>query len=350
MATLTQTAYFARKTIKYGGIALVFLILLRASYITIKKLIPPKPVPPPPPNIAFGKLPKIEFPEKEILFRINYRLETISGSLPKLDGQAKVYFMPESSVGFLSQEKIENWAKLLKFNQKPQKIDGSEFENLFTLSSPVNTTLKVNVLTRNFTFTYDWRSDPGFSFQPAPDANQSISLAAGFLESAQSLPSDINPANNKIVYLKNESNNLVESIPQEANFSKVNFYRQTADSLKILPPDLKNANIYIIISPIKNNYNGIVEARYIHNIISTEINATYPLKDVNQAWTQLLEGKGYIANIGDNPEGNIIVRNAYLAYYEGEKPQGYLQPIVVFEGDRDFTAYVPAITDNLFTD
>lgn len=350
MASLTQTAYFARKAIKYVGITLVVLILLRASYITIKKLIPPKPVPLPPPNIAFGKLPKIEFPPKETLFRINYRLETISGALPDLGGQALVYFMPESSVGFLSQEKIENWARSFRFTQKPQKAEGSEFEDLFTISSPINTTLKVNVLTRNFTFFYDWRNDPGFSFQSAPDESQSLSLAINFLQSAQSMPSDINPVNNKIVFFKNDNNNLVETTFQEANFSKVNFFRQTADSLKILPPDPKNANIYVIVSAIKNNYSGTIEAKYLHNIISTEINATYPIKEVNAAWAQLLEGKGYIANQGNNPEGNIIIRNVFLAYYEGEKTQSYLQPIIVFEGDRDFMAYVPAITDNLFAE
>jgi len=350
MASLTQTAYFARKAIKYGSIAFVVLILLRAGYITIKKIIPPKPVPLPPPNIAFGKLPKIQFPEKKIPTKITYRLETISGILPDLGGQAKVYFMPESSVGFLSQEKIENWAKLLRFNQKPQKAEGGEFENLFTISSPINTTLKVNTLTQNFTFFYDWQSDPGFSFQSSPDEGQSLSLAASFLQSAQSMPSDINPINNKIVFLKNDNNNPVETIFQEANFSKVNFYRQTADGLKILPPDPKNANIYVIVSAIKNNYNGVIEAKYLHNIVSTEINATYPIKDANAAWAQLLEGKGYVANLGNNPEENVIVRNAFLAYFEGEKNQNYLQPIIVFEGDRDFMAYVPAVTDNLFAE
>lgn len=347
MASLTQTAYIARKAIKFGGIAFGVLILLRAGYITIQKMIPPKPVPLPAPNTAFGKLPKMQFPKKEIPAKISYRLETISGTLPKTGEQASVYFMPESKVGFLSEDKIEDWAKLLGFNQKPQKTAGSEFEDLFTLSSPVNITLSVNELTRNFTFSYDWRSDQGFSFQFPPDTNQAITLATGFLQTAQSLPSDVNPVDNTVIFFKNDNNNLVESTFQEANFSKVNFYRRTTDGLKILPPDPKDANISVIVSAIDNNYSGTVEARYIHNIISEEISATYPLKDVNQAWAQLLDGKGYLANLGNNPEGNVIIRNAYLAYYEGEQPQSYLQPIVVFEGDRDFMAYVPAISDNL---
>jgi hypothetical protein len=61
-----------------------------------------------------------------------------------------------------------------------------------------------------------------------------------------------------------------------------------------------------------------------------------------------LAGKGFIANMGENVD-KVIIRNAYLAYFEPPDKQSYLQPIVVFEGDRDFIAYIPAITDNLFS-
>ena len=348
MATLTQTAYFTRKIIKYGGIAFVGLIIIRAGYITIKKILPPKTPAEIPPNVAFGKLPKIVFPQSSNLPQISYRLETISGALDKLPDQAKVYFMPEPSSSFLTTEKILTWASTIGFTQEPIKV--GEFDYRFTSRLPANSELNVNAITKNFTFNYDWKNDPaGFSFQPAPEENISLEKAASFLRQAQSFPKDLTTANNKIVSLKNVNNTLVEVTFPEANFSKVNFYRQTDDGLKILPPDPKDANIYLIVSSIGNSFNGVIEAKYIHNIISTEIQATYPLRDVNLAWSQLVEGNGFVANLGNNPDGNIIVRSAYLAYYEGEK-QSYLQPIIVFEGDRDFTAYVPAITSGSFTE
>ncbi len=347
MATLTQTAYFARKAIKYGGIFLVALILLRAGYITLKKLIPPKPVPLPPANIAFGKLPSISFPQKETLYRINYRLETVSGSLPTISSQAKVYFMPEFSPGFMTQDKIITWAKTLGFNT-PLQTTKYNLEVTFTFNSPYTNNLKVNLLTRNFSYTYDWRNDPS-SFQTPLETSQALSRANAFLQSAESLNKDLDTANPRIVSLKMENNTLIETLPEEANLFRINFFRLTPDNLKILPADPKNSNVYVTVSNLNNNFNGVIEAQYIYHLISTDINATYPLKDVNLAWQQLLEGKGFIANMGDNPEGNIVIRNAYLAYFEPADKQSYLQPVIVFEGDRDFTAYVPAITDNLFS-
>lgn len=349
MATLTQTAYFARQAIKFGGIAFGVLILLRAGFITIRKMIPAKPAPLPPPNVAFGKLPRIKFPEKSNLPQINYRLETISGVLPKMPTQGKVYFMPHPSVSFMDEEKINSWAKALGFIQKPEKAGPGEFDYRFTIQPPM-TIVNINSLTRNFSFTYDWRNDTNFSLQTPPEDSQAIAKTTAFLQTAQSLPDDIDKTSGKVIYLKNDNNNLIESIYQEANFSKVNLFRLTDDGLKILPSDPNNSNIYVIVSSGNNKFNGVTEARYIHNLISTEINATYPLKDINQAWTQLVENKGFIASLGNNQDGNVTIRDAYLAYYEVETNQSYLQPIIVFTGDKGFTAYVPAIADNLFAD
>jgi len=38
----------------------------------------------------------------------------------------------------------------------------------------------------------------------------------------------------------------------------------------------------------------------------------------------------------------------YLAYYDAGVPTDYYQPIIVFEGDQDFLAYVPAIASEYY--
>ena len=53
-------------------------------------------------------------------------------------------------------------------------------------------------------------------------------------------------------------------------------------------------------------------------------------------------GQGFIADLGAS-EKQVAIRNIYLAYYENQSPQNYLQPIYVFESETGFTAYVPAI-------
>ncbi|KKQ73667.1 MAG: hypothetical protein US95_C0050G0001, partial [Candidatus Woesebacteria bacterium GW2011_GWB1_38_5] len=45
-------------------------------------------------------------------------------------------------------------------------------------------------------------------------------------------------------------------------------------------------------------------------------------------------------------QGNIVIRKVYLAYYDPDQYTEYYQPVIVFEGDDDFTAYVSAIIDD----
>lgn len=346
MATLTQTAYFARKAIKYGGISLVVLILLRASYITIKRLVPPKPKPPAPPNIAFGKLPKLVFPENANLPTINYRLETISGTLPVLASQAKVYFIPQPITDVLSWDKTIVWARNLGFDKNPKEL--SKFDYQFVNDQSPPTTLNVSVLNRDFTYLYDWKNDIGsISEDLPPPESDAIEMANAFMQQAQSLGNDIDQTKTKVVYLRNDNGNLIKSIFAEANFARANYFRQDLDQLKILPANPDNSNINVVVSPSKNRNQGILEAKFVYFPISKQNSATYPIKDVNQAWEQLVSGKGHIASLGDNGDGNVIIRNAYLAYFDSENIQNFLQPIIVFEGDRGFIAYVPAISDSL---
>jgi len=86
-----------------------------------------------------------------------------------------------------------------------------------------------------------------------------------------------------------------------------------------------------------------VEISYVYFPVEKEIFGTYPLKPVTQAWNELQQGQGYIANLGQNEDGQVTVRKVYLGYYDADTPQHYLQPIYVFEGDKSFFAYVPAV-------
>jgi hypothetical protein len=347
MATLTETAYYSRLTIKYGAIAIVALLIFRGLFISFraywKKAHPP---PPPPPTVAFGKLPKLVFPERPNLPTISYKLETISGSLPTLVDQAKVFFMPQPSDNLLAREKTKTWAKTLGFSGEPEEID--KYEYLFTSGATPTTTLKVNFLSRNFTLTYDWKNDLEIlSVGNPPQESQAISLARGFLQSADALGEDLALGPAEVSYLKYKEGDLAKALFfSEANFAKVNLYRQDIDGTKILPANPKESNIFVIVSPATKTGRGIIEASYTYNPVSLEHFATYPLKDVKSAWSQLTSGKAFIANLGNNPEGKITIRNAYLAYYDSNTPQNFLQPVIVFEGDQDFFAYVPAVSDN----
>lgn len=347
MASLTETAYYSRKIIKYGSIAIVVLLILRSAFISFstywKKAHPPAP---PPPTVAFGKLPKLKFPERNGLPTLTYKLENISGTLPKLADRAKIFFMPKPSSNLLAWDNTKTWAKRLGFTQEPEKIE--EFSLRFSTDNIPKTILDVNVLTKNFTLTYDWQNDLQILSQGNPPQEaQAISSAKSFLQTADSLTDDLANGQGTVIYYKYSEGSLVKSLFfSEANFAQVNLYRQDIDEIKILPPNPLSSNVTLKLSAAKDRGRSIVEAKFIHFPISAENYATYPLKDTTTAWNQLKNGQGFVANLGNNTDGNITIRNVYLAYYDSDEPQNFLQPVIVFEGDRDFYGYVPAVTDS----
>jgi len=347
MATLSQTAYLARKIIKYGLIGLVALLVIRSVFLSIRTYlnkVRPKPLPPP--TVAFGKLPKLQFPQKTNLPSLTLKVETISGELPKLSDRAKVFFMPQASVNFLAWDKTKIWARSLGFTQDPQET--GKFSYRFVSETTPKTTLDVDVLTRNFSLVYDWKNDLEiFSPGNLPPDSQTISLAKAFLRNAGVLTDDLNQGRTKLVYFKYSDGNLSKTpFFSEADLAQVNFFRQDIEQIKVLPPNPQDVNVSVKVSSSNDKTKSIIEAHFIHFPVSLENSATYPLKDVSTAWTLLAKGEGFVANLGNNPSGNITVTDAYLAYYDSDQAQNFLQPVIVFEGNNDFFAYVPAVSEN----
>lgn len=347
MASLTQTAYYSRRIIKYGSIAIVVLLILRSGFIAFRTYWKAAhPPPPPAPNVRFNKLPALKFPDRSNLPTITLKLETISGKLPALPGQAKVYFVPKPSKGILVWDNAKAWGKSLGFDLPPEEV--TLYDYRFISDALPKTVLEVNVLSRNFTITFDWKNNLDIISQTTtPSENQAISLVRGFLQRAQSLSADLADGPSEVIYLKYADNNLIKALfTSEANFVRVNLFLRDIDSLRVLPPNPKEANISALLTSANTPLRGILNLKFTHSSISENNFATYPLKDANVAWTQLAGGRGFIANLGNNPDGKVTVRNAYLAYFDSEEQQDFLQPIVVFEGDNDFYAYVPAISDS----
>lgn len=347
MASLTQTAYYSRKIIKYGSLAIVGLLIFRSLFISFKsywkKTHPP---PPPRPTYFWGKLPKLKFPQTKDLPPIELRLETITGSLPKLSQQAKVFLIPRSSRGILAWDNTKQWARTIGFDQTPQEL--STYDYRFSASTLPKTTLDVNVVSRNFHLAYNWQEDLTITSQTAPPLeDQAISTIKGFLQQSGALSLDLAEGSSEVIYLKYVNDSLSKTLfASEANFIKVILFRRDIDNIKVLPPNPKDSNVTALLSSSYLQMGGIIDLKYIHSNVSENKFGTYSLKDVNTAWTQLIQGKGFIANLGGNPDGKITVRKAFLAYYDGEEQQDYLQPVIVFEGDNDFYAYVPAVTDD----
>lgn len=98
-------------------------------------------------------------------------------------------------------------------------------------------------------------------------------------------------------------------------------------------------------TPGKRLKRQVVAGEYRYFPIDQTQVSTYPLKTAKEAYDNLVNGKGYIADLGLNTNGKIIIRKIYLANYDPDTQTDFFQPIVVFEGDNGFVAYVPAVTD-----
>jgi len=350
MGRLAIVAYNTRRAIKYGSIGIVALLIFLKVFSLFRaywrKVHPP---PPPPPTVLFGKLPKLRFNStNQEKTNFNYRLENVSGALPKLDTITKVFVMPKSYPNLLAWDKTKTWARGLGFTTEPEKI--SDFELKFVTSNFPQTTLQVNVLTRNFKMDYDWQNDREIltAGSPPPES-QAISMAKNFLQSIGVLNEDLTLGKGKVEYLKYKDGGLV-TIPfaSEANFVRVHLFRQDINNLPLLPRNPTQANVKVTLSSSEDTTKEIIGVDFVYFPVYKENFATYPLKDVNTAWNQLKNGGGYIANLGNNSGPDIVIRNVYLAYFEDSEQQDFLQPIFVFEGDNEFFAYVPAVSDEWF--
>jgi len=345
MANLTETAHYTRQTLKFGSIALVFFLILRAIVLAgityWKKMNPP---PPPPPTVSFGKLPAIRFPDTGTNPPFYPRLETIDNQLPKFPNIAHVYFIPQqTSYNLFTEERTKSWAKRIGFPSEPAKTDDYNF--IYKTQGIPQTTLKLSVLTGNFSLKYDYQNDLTLvGLKNPPNKDQAIAEAKRFLQQADSLSADLNNGSPEVIFLKFIPPTLEPAIAfSEADLALVNFFRANLGGQRVMPPHPQKSLVSVLISGSDNQQKRILEVNYTHYPINESTFATYPLKTIEKAWEEFQKNQVYLANFGQNFDGQVVIRKIYLAYFDPPDDQKFVQPIFVFEGDRDFIGYVTAL-------
>jgi hypothetical protein len=344
MATLTETAYYTRRFINLSIFTIIFLIIFKIAWgkgvAWWRKNHPP---PPPPPTVSFGKLPKIQFPQQKKL-DLSYRLETPSGGLPDFGPQAKVYFIPAKKPNLLALERAKILARNLGFIQEPEKI--SETVYRWTNYEGLVSILEMDIITQNFQIKKQWQEDQSILINKRlPNQEMAIMEAENFLQKAGLLYDDLKNGTKKVSFWKFTPQALTPVLSlSEADFVKVVFLRASLDEMPIMPPNPQKGLISVLISGSTQFNKRILEVEFSYAPVLKDTFGTYPLKTPAQAWEELKAGKAFVANLGNNQK-EITIRRVYLAYFESNQPQEYLQPIYVFEGDNNFVAYVPAITN-----
>lgn len=345
MASLTETAYYTRKIINWGIVGAIALLVFRLLFVGFTAWwAAAHPPPPPPPSVAFGTLPAPNFPRSAAgSTDLTFNLQTVDGNTPYLGDRAKVYFMPKPVSNFLSFERAKKLATTLGFSGEAAGVSNRLF--IWTDTAISYRTLQVDIVSGNFTLKYDYKSDLGIALEKdLPTREKALSEIKLFFDNIGVSSSEIMTGDLKISFLKLTGNQLTETTSlSEADFVRIDIFRPRLDDMSIFSSDPTQALVYLIFSGSKDSKKRLIEVGYTYNPISTDNFATYPIRSSSDAYKELTGGNGYIARVGEN--GNKInILKIYLAYFEPAETQTYLEPVYIFEGEKGFYGYVPAVT------
>jgi len=345
--TLTEAAYLARRIIRLTLFSLILLIVGRFVFLTGIKLYNRFfPKPPPPPTVSFGKLPKINFPERSNLPNLEISLQTPDGNLPTFATTSKVYLIPRPRSSLFREDDARSKARQLGFTGEEEKVS----DILYRFKNPgTGAVLEINIVLGTFSIDYNLDSDPNLGKFRAPTQDQADDIARSFLAGAGLLAKDLSPSKTTFDLFKKTSGGISPAVSlSEANFVRVNFFRDDYDNLPVKSVNSSRANVWFLVSGSPQQEKKIIAGEYHYFEIDEQKYATYPIKTTQLAFEELKNGKGFIAELGDNKDGKITIRRVLFGYYDPENYLGFLEPIFIFEGDRDFTAYVPAVTADFY--
>lgn len=346
MATLTETAYYTRKAIKWGIIGLISLLVLRVIFDftvdTWRRLHPP---PPPPPTVAFGRLPAIKFPSQSSpSAKFNFTLETIEGKPYLATSSATVFFMPKPAANLLSLIRAKQFAGRLGFQEEPETNNQTRY--LWRDKQNPLRTLDYDIVNNNFELSYDYPADLSlFAEKNLPSSENAIITAKKFLQDLNINISLLDNGETKVSFWQLNGNTLVKTTSlANADAVRVDLGRENLTGMKLLSPHYPDELIYFVFSGSSQSSKKILKASYKFWPVETEEKATYPLKTAVSAFTELKNNQGFIVRMGSTNE--VTIRKISLAYFYSQDYQEFLQPIFVFEGDPDFMAFVPALDPN----
>ncbi|HVF69263.1 MAG TPA: hypothetical protein VNA13_01725 [Xanthomonadales bacterium] len=355
------------------GVIIIISIFVRIGGYIISVAVPPKITPP---NQAYDALPAIEFPRNKVDNNFTYVLNTVSGALPAdFPDRLIIYPLEEPEPNFLNLDKAKEKAGILGFTNREGKVipetalGNGNYE--WADASGINRKLRIDTVTFNFALTSNYLAAlTVLGSQDLSDEQNAIETARDFLERIELLPKDVdiqkisNPQKDlaydtypKLFSIRNGTLIPTTSL-STARVIRVDFHQKDIEydldtgikkaaklkmKLPIRYPDPPFSTMSFWIASGENTAE-IYAANFIHNniLIPTDTVATYPIKTSGEAFEDLKNGKAYIASY-NGLDQQILISNIYLAYYLGETKQSHLMPIVVFEGQDGFFAYVPAV-------
>ncbi len=341
MPTLSQATREAKSILKWGAILLGLLIAI-FSITRIVSIIKQNLTPPPLPTVAFGKLPSITFPDNKNNKKFSYSIDTIAGFLPTLPDRIQIYRIEEEKPDLLAFDKMQSRVSKVGFTSNSQVAENTY---QWTDNSTLSRKITANIFsTQSFNLSSSFLTDT--PIQPIAnflDQNGAINTSEKFLSDMSYLPNDLDVGKTKTSLFSIKDGVLNPTTNSlNAKIIRVDFFQGNVNKLPIYYDDPYTSVMTLFVAVVQAQPQ-IVQANFNHQSIAKD-SEDYPLKTIDEAYAQLKKGKAYISSYSGN-DTNILIKNVILGYYIGKDKQDYLMPIIVFEGNNGFWAYVLAIKD-----
>jgi uncharacterized small protein (DUF1192 family) len=357
------------------GILLVFFVIFKLGAFIISVATPPQIDPP---NHAFDILPAIRFPENVTENIYTYTLNTISGELPSdFPDRIHVYEITPPTPSLLNLNEAKEKARTLGFTGEQGKVlpELSLGDGKYQWTETVDNKRKliIDTVTFNFSVQSDYlESLTTHGAKNLSDEVNAVLTVQELLQRIDLLPEDLDLEKSQMQN-KDSNYNTFPKLYDIRNGSLVP--TSSLSTAKVIRVDLHQKDIeYELDTGRKNvpktkmkmpirypnppfstmnfwvtsgkNRAEVGAADFVHYGITfpSDSPATYPIKTADTAFEDLKNGNAYIASY-DGLDQEVLISDIYLAYYMSKDNPTYLMPIIVFEGQSGFFAYVSAITD-----
>lgn len=345
MANLSSVSDITRKAVEIVSAVVLGIILLMVLFrigVFIKELV--SPTPPPAPTVAFGKLPNLTFPLSSGNTNYSYTVNTLTGQLPTLPDRITVYKLQQPVPNLLGLDKAKGIAKAAKFLGDPSPVSDTVYK--WTNTDPFPQTFTMNIQSFDFFFTGNYTTDPTVkAAAQMPDEATAQTISGQFFDDVMALPGNIDTSKTKTTLFAITSSGLTPATSlSNAQLIRIDYFPKDVETYPVYTQNPAQSLIYTLVASGTTDFPQVVEAQYYHKNLTNQ-KATYPIKTAQEAFTDLKNGKGFVAA---NPTGNtsVNITDVTLGYYVDSSPQQYLWPIIVFQGDQGFYAYVSALQDN----
>lgn len=343
MISLHNAIEDTRSLIKWGVVTcvvvLILLFLFRAGTSLKESLFP---TPKTPPTVLFGKLPNVVFPKNTSDITFSYSINTITGALPVFADRIKVYKMIKPSSNLLALKRAQERVGRLGFTSPGRPISETIYQWNDSAAPPRRIIL--DILSLNFSLTSNFLFDNNVvSGKNRPGPQEAASVAQGFVSALDAFSDDIDITKTRQELLTIRDTNIVSATSlSNTKVIRIDFFQKDIEKTPIFYQNPPYSSMNAFVAGGKSS-GQVILAEFTHHDVNLDNFATYPIISSAEAFDNLKQRKAYIANYSGNNE-HISIQDVFLAYYMPKELPDYLMPIVVFVGNDNFFAYVPAIT------